>query len=285
VIRESQHTIDPNCARRTSRRGCPRHGRWHLGNWVFLPPLAAVLIAASCLPWQGKADRLAAADVTAALPCDGVAGGESVRPQAPCEPEAIRLCQGLGPAAPCCVRAVDGSTCNPCRGWEAARAIMWQAYAQGEYVGHERAPHVDEYRLRVDDQLELVYRSTRDVIPSDYRLNVGDEVRIESLVDAKVDRERVIVQPDGKITVRLLEQIPAAGRTVTQLRDDLEEKYKKFYNVPAITVTPLKMNTKLQDLLTRSTAATVRAARIGRPRSRPRGPSPCPWSGRSTSRG
>ncbi|MGW8257598.1 MAG: polysaccharide biosynthesis/export family protein, partial [Thermoguttaceae bacterium] len=37
-------------------------------------------------------------------------------------------------------------------------------------------------------------------------------------------------------------------RTVTQLRDHLDERYKKYYKVPSITVTPLKVNTKLEDL-------------------------------------
>ncbi len=37
--------------------------------------------------------------------------------------------------------------------------IAWQAYAQGEYVGHARLAHVPEYRLRVDDQLDMLYRA------------------------------------------------------------------------------------------------------------------------------
>ena len=74
----------------------------------------------------------------------------------------IQLCQALGPAAPCPICAVDCSQCQGgCRGWEAARVIAWQAYAQGEYVGHARTAHVPEYRLRVDDQLDLIYRLTR----------------------------------------------------------------------------------------------------------------------------
>ena len=50
------------------------------------------------------------------------------------------------------------------------------------------------------------------------------------------------------MTVRLLNQVPAAGRTVDELRLDLEERYKKFYKVPSITVTPVKVDTKLEDL-------------------------------------
>jgi polysaccharide biosynthesis/export protein len=166
--------------------------------------------------------------------------------------DGIQLCQALGPAAPCDICAVDCSTCRGgrgcrCRGWEAARLIAWQAYAQGEYVGHERTAHVPEYRLRVDDQLDLIFRLTREETAKPYKLNVGDEVRVESFTDSELNRD-LILQPDGTITLRLLGQIHATGRTVTQLRDALEEAYKKYYKVPAITVTPLKVNTKLEDL-------------------------------------
>jgi polysaccharide biosynthesis/export protein len=160
----------------------------------------------------------------------------------------ILLCQALGPAAPCDICGVDGSTCN-CRrrGWEAARAIEWQAYAQGEYVGHARLAHVPEYRLRVDDQLDMTYRLTREETTTPYRLNVGDEIQVESFTDPDINRN-LLIQPDGTITLRLLGQVHATGRTVAQLRDALDEQYKKYYKIPAITVTPLKVNTKLEDL-------------------------------------
>jgi len=170
----------------------------------------------------------------------------------------VRLCQALGPAAPCDICAVDCSTCNPCRGWESARVIAWQAYAQGEYVGHYRTTHVAEYRLRPDDDLDLVYRLTREETSTPYKLNVGDEVRVESFTDPALDRD-LLLQPDGTITLRLLGQVRATGSTVTQLRDRLEELYKKYYKVPAITVTPLRVNSKLEDLR----AAVDRRAGLG----------------------
>lgn len=163
----------------------------------------------------------------------------------------VQPCQALGPAAPCNIRAVDGGCCNSggwgCRGWESARVIDWQAFAQGEYCGHERTAHVPEYRIRVDDQLDLVYRLTREETTKPYRLNVGDEIRVESLSDPDLNRD-LMLQPDGTITLRLLGQVKATGRTVAQLRDELEEAYQKYYKAPTMSVTPLKVNTKLEDL-------------------------------------
>ena len=141
---------------------------------------------------------------------------------------------------------------------ETNRLWAWGAFAQGEYVAHPRTAHVPEYRLRVDDQLEMVYRITRDETAAPYKLNVGDEVRVESFSDPDLNRD-LIIQPDGAITLRLLGQVHATGRTLPQLRNEIETLYKKYYQAPAITVFPLKMNTKLEDLR----AAVDRRAGIG----------------------
>lgn len=154
----------------------------------------------------------------------------------------------LSPAAPHMIQGVDCTNgCCGELGWGAARPLPWQPYAQGEYVGHPRLAHVPEYRLRVDDVLEFVFRLTRVETSTPYQLNVGDEVRVESFADAQLNRD-LLIQPDGTITLRLIGQMKATRHTVTQLRDELEKAYSKYYKIPSITVTPLKVNTKLEDL-------------------------------------
>jgi polysaccharide biosynthesis/export protein len=219
--------------------------------WLFALPALAALAAASSLTAYDISARDKIALMGAATPA-GPRHADSrstrVASVAPEERHEILLCQALGPAAPYDVRGVDccDGHCHR-RGWEAMRAIDWQAYAQGEYVGHARLAHVPEYRLRVDDQLDMTYRLTRDETSTPYRLNVGDEVQVESFTDSDINRS-LLIQPDGTITLRLLGQVHATGLTVTQLRDSLDELYKKYYKIPAITVTPLKVNTKLEDL-------------------------------------
>jgi polysaccharide export outer membrane protein len=157
--------------------------------------------------------------------------------------------QELGPAAPhpvCGVDCANGCICGK-KSWRDSQPIPWQQYGQGEYIGHYRAPHVPEYRLRVDDLLEFVYRVTREKTPTPYELNVGDQIQVESFADERINRT-LIIQPDGSITLSLLGQVPAAGKTVDQLRRALDELYKKYYNQPAITVIPVQVNTKLEDL-------------------------------------
>jgi len=146
-------------------------------------------------------------------------------------------------------RPIFGIDCanGCCNGWSMQTPMDFQPYGQGEYVGHARAPHVNEYRLRVDDTLDFVFRITRDEQPNPYELNVGDEVRVESFADPTLNRD-LIIQPDGSITLRLVGQVRATRHTVVQLRDEIEKLYEKYYKTPSITVTPLKVNTKLEDL-------------------------------------
>ncbi len=157
----------------------------------------------------------------------------------------------LSPADPNPIPAVDCvNHCPP--GYEAtwqALGPVWgfQEYAQGEYVGRARLPHVPTYRLRVDDNLDFVFRVTRNEIAGPYKLNVGDEISIESTNEADLKRTLVVL-PDGTVTLPLLGSVRVAQLNIHQLRDDLEQRYKKYYNTPAITVTPIRVDTKLEDL-------------------------------------
>lgn len=199
---------------------------------ILRPPKGRRLATLGCL-------MLAAAAWQASAALAGQPGPVACKCPAP----------GLSPAAPCPICAVDCSCCTnaKCRGWESARLINWQMFAQGEYVGHARIAHVGEYRLRVDDQLDMLFRVTREETATPYRLNVGDEIRVESVADAEINRD-LLIQPDGNITLRLLGQVHSTGQTIDQLRDNIENRYKRFYQNPSITVIPLKMNTKLEDL-------------------------------------
>ena len=171
-----------------------------------------------------------------------------LKQERPAPPADIELCQALGPAAPYPILGLDcaSGACGEL-GWNAARPIDWQRFAQGEYVGHARSAHLAHYRLRVDDVIDFVFRLTRKPTAHAYRLQVGDRVRIESFGHADFTSV-AIIQPDGSITIPLLGQVHAARATVDQLRKLLEARLSEFYKQPAITVTPLVLNSRLEDL-------------------------------------
>jgi polysaccharide biosynthesis/export protein len=69
----------------------------------------------------------------------------------------------------------------------------------------------------------------------DYRLVPGDKLRIEVYRDAQLSQS-LQVRPDGKITMPLIGDIPAEGRTSTELRDALVTSLKEYNTNPVVTV-------------------------------------------------
>jgi polysaccharide export outer membrane protein len=121
-------------------------------------------------------------------------------------------------------------------------------FGQGTYVAPGRIPHVPEYRLRVDDILDLSFRRTRNESSRPYQLGVGDRIKIEMRGEPAIGGE-VEVQSDGTIILPILGAVPATRRDVSQLRRELEERYREHFPKPAITVSPFLVNIRLQDLL------------------------------------
>ena len=69
----------------------------------------------------------------------------------------------------------------------------------------------------------------------DYRLVAGDKLRIEVYKDDKLSQS-LQVRPDGKITLPLIGDIAAAGRTSSQLRDAIATSLKEYNTNPIVTV-------------------------------------------------
>jgi polysaccharide biosynthesis/export protein len=148
------------------------------------------------------------------------------------------------------VQGVDCLMGNGCGEphWKAWGPIPWQAFGPGEYAGPPRMAHMPEYRLRVDDQIEFVFRLKRDEITRPYLLDVGDEIQIDSIIDEKLNR-KAVVQPDGTVDLLMLGPVRVIRRTVEEVRDDLNEKYKKFYRITDLNVSRVTTQTRARDLL------------------------------------
>lgn len=70
---------------------------------------------------------------------------------------------------------------------------------------------------------------------SDYLIGPGDTVNIIVWRNPEVSMS-VPVRPDGKITTPLVEDLPAAGKTSTELARDIEKALAKFIQQPVVTV-------------------------------------------------
>jgi polysaccharide export outer membrane protein len=69
----------------------------------------------------------------------------------------------------------------------------------------------------------------------DYLIGPGDNINIIVWRNPEVSMA-VPVRPDGKITTPLVEDLPAAGKTSTQLARDIEKALAKFIQQPVVTV-------------------------------------------------
>jgi polysaccharide biosynthesis/export protein len=80
-------------------------------------------------------------------------------------------------------------------------------------------------------------------VSSDYVIGADDTLRISVWKEPDLS-ETLPVRPDGKISMPLLNDIPAAGLTPLQLKDSITEKLKKFIADPRVTVVVTAMNSQ-----------------------------------------
>jgi len=70
---------------------------------------------------------------------------------------------------------------------------------------------------------------------TDYKLVVGDKLRVEVYRDPQMSQS-LQIRPDGKITLPLVGDVMAAGKTPAALRDTLATSLKEFITNPVVTV-------------------------------------------------
>ena len=69
----------------------------------------------------------------------------------------------------------------------------------------------------------------------DYRLGPGDKLRVEVYKDAQLSQS-LQVRPDGKITLPLVGDLQASGRTPLELRDGVATALREYVTNPVVTV-------------------------------------------------
>jgi polysaccharide biosynthesis/export protein len=70
---------------------------------------------------------------------------------------------------------------------------------------------------------------------TDYKMFVGDKLRVEVYKDPQMSQS-LQIRPDGKITLPLVGDVAAAGKTPAALRDTLTTSLKDFITNPVVTV-------------------------------------------------
>lgn len=93
-----------------------------------------------------------------------------------------------------------------------------------------------------------------------YVINPGDQVSIEVYQNNQLTRSTT-VRPDGQITLPLVNDVPAAGLTVTQFQTRLTERLKSFLRDPVVSISITQFSEKriyLQGEVRQAAAFTYR---------------------------
>ena len=79
--------------------------------------------------------------------------------------------------------------------------------------------------------------------PADYVIGADDVLTVMFRREKDLSAE-VVVRPDGKITLPLINDIQAAGLTTDQLRDRVTEQAARFVESPTVTVIVKQINSR-----------------------------------------
>jgi len=69
-----------------------------------------------------------------------------------------------------------------------------------------------------------------------YRLHPGDKLEISVWKEAELQKPAVVISPDGRFYIPLAGDIAAAGKTVAEVRQEIEDRLKKYIPEPVVTV-------------------------------------------------
>jgi polysaccharide export outer membrane protein len=80
---------------------------------------------------------------------------------------------------------------------------------------------------------------------AEYRIGVNDVLRISVWRQPELTLDSVIVRPDGRISVPLLDDVPVSGKTPEQLKGEIAERLGEFVREPAVTVVVLESRSRI----------------------------------------
>ncbi len=80
------------------------------------------------------------------------------------------------------------------------------------------------------------YSATQSAPSEEYIIGPLDEVTIHVWRNPELSAEKIQVRPDGRITIPLVRDMPAVGKTATQLQDDIRAELVQYIEQPIVSV-------------------------------------------------
>lgn len=86
-------------------------------------------------------------------------------------------------------------------------------------------------------QLPQANYSSNTIAPSEeYTIGPLDEITIHVWRNPELSADKVRVRPDGRLTIPLVQDIPAVGKTATQLQEYIAGELSKYIEQPIVSV-------------------------------------------------
>ena len=87
------------------------------------------------------------------------------------------------------------------------------------------------------DMLHFLRQSEHDVSAIEYRVGIPDVIRISAPRILEIDGADQRIQPDGKITLRLLGSVKVVDMTAKEIAAKIEQLLSRYYLAPKVSVT------------------------------------------------
>lgn len=126
-----------------------------------------------------------------------------------------------------------------------AAAGIWVPTEQDE-VKYLADAAADIPVMSIEDLTEEYYRPFR---PGGFKVSVGDILEISIFGHRDTLSRDTPVAPDGKIYYFFTDGVPAAGRTVQEIEDDLEARLGDLFAAPEVTIIPKRITSSKFTLL------------------------------------
>lgn len=100
---------------------------------------------------------------------------------------------------------------------------------------------IEETKKEIERKEEIpIQEVKKEKIPSiqegEYYIEIGDVLDISVWKAQDLSCPEVIVRPDGKISLPLIGDVPAVGLTLTQLDDEVTQRYTLYVRDPQVSV-------------------------------------------------
>ena len=103
-----------------------------------------------------------------------------------------------------------------------------------------------DYRIREGDQLEVIYHVRHQRNPQ-YRIKIQDVIVVRFPFKPELNQLEQ-VQSDGSLYLDLIEPVYVFGKTIGQVKKELQAEYAKYLKSPEITVSFKESNVKIKEL-------------------------------------